>query len=310
MTLRLLSFLLAALLASSALGAPRDFTKVQCQAIPLAGGLQMLRWTGGNFAVGNMIVSVGSDGALLVDTGFPELAAKLKAAVAELGPQPIRIVLNTHSHFDHVDGNEWLAGTGALIIAHERSRARMLEEQRLPEFSATVVIPPYPKAALPVVTCRESLTLHFNGDEIRAFHAPNAHSDGDLLYQFVKANVLHTGDLFIPNAIPFIAFSGGGSLDGMICGADRILELCDEATRVVPGHGRLSNRDDVRAQRDLLVTIRDRLKQAIDAGKTVDEVVAANPLADLYQGRQAYFKAEALIRYGYLDVKRSLETRR
>ena len=269
----------------------------------------MLRWTGVNFAVGNMIVSVGGDGALLVDTGFPELADKLKATVAELGPQPIRLVLNTHSHFDHVDGNEWLAGTGALIIAHERSRARMLEEQRLPEFSAKIVIPPYPKAALPVVTCRESLTLHFNGDEIRAYHVPNAHSDGDLLIQFVKANVLHTGDLFIPDAIPFIAFSGGGSLDGMIRGTERILELCDENTQAVPGHGRLSNRDDVRAQRDLLVAIRDRLTQAIAAGKTVDEVVAAKLFADLYQGRQPYLKAEALARYGYLDLKRSLVTR-
>ena len=309
MKLRFIPLLLTALLASSALGAPRDFSKVQCAATPLGNGLQMLRWTGGNFAVGNMIVSVGSDGALLVDTGFPELADKLKAAVAELGPQPIRIVLNTHPHFDHVDGNEWLAGTGALIIAHERSRARMLEEQRLPEFSAKIVIPPYPKAALPVVTCRESLTLHFNGDEIRAYHVPNAHSDGDLLIQFVKANVLHTGDLFIPDAIPFIAFSGGGSLDGMIRGTERILELCDENTQAVPGHGRLSNRDDVRAQRDLLVAIRDRLTQAIAAGKTVDEVVAAKLFADLYQGRQPYLKAEALARYGYLDLKRSLVTR-
>jgi cyclase len=302
--------LVFAFLTSSALGAARDFTKVQCQATPLAAGLEMLRWTGGNFAVGNMVVSVGDDGALLIDTGYPELADKLKVAVAELGPQPIRFVLNTHLHFDHVDGNEWLAGTGALIIAHERSRAGMLAEQRLPEFSAKVVIPPYPKSALPVVTCGESLTLHFNGDEIRAIHVPNAHSDGDLLIQFVKANVLQTGDIFIPDAIPFIAFSAGGSLDGMIRGADRILELCDEYTRVVPGHGRLSNRDDVRAQRNLLITIRDRLTQAINAGKTVDEVLAANPLADLYLGRQPYFNARALTRYGYLDVKRSLETRR
>jgi cyclase len=307
---QILTAIIVALLAPSALGAARDFTKAQCQATPLGGGVHVLHWTGANFAIGNMAVLVGDDGVLLVDTGFPELADKLKATVAELSPRPIRIVLNTNQHFDHADGNEWLAGTGAIVIAHERARARMLEDQRLPEFSATVVIPPYPKAALPVVTCGESLTIHFNAEEIRAIHIPNAHSDSDLLYQFVHANVLHTGDLFFPNAIPFIAFSGGGSIEGMIRGADRILELCDEKTQVIPGHGPISNRDGVRAFRDLLVTIRDRLTQAIDAGQTVDEVVAARPLADLYQGRQPFFGEKALTRYGYIDLKRGREDRR
>jgi cyclase len=298
-----LASLLLAFLTSSALGAARDFTKVQCQATRLSDNLSVLIWTGAT--IGNITVSVGDDGVLLIDSGFPETVDKLKAAVAELSPRPIRVVLNTNQHFDHADGNERLAEAGAIIIAHEQSRARMLSEQRLPEFSATFAIPPYPKAALPVVTCRESLTIHFNGDEIRAISVPNAHSDSDLLYQFVKANVLHTGDLFFPKAIPFIAFSGGGSIGGMIRGADRILEMCDANTRVIPGHGAVSTRDDVRAYRELLVTIRDRLMQAIDAGKTVDEVVAANPLADLYKGRRSYLKAESLIRYGYADLKQS-----
>jgi glyoxylase-like metal-dependent hydrolase (beta-lactamase superfamily II) len=293
---------------SPSVAGARDFTKVQSQTTKLADGLYVLIWSG--TVVGNMGVSVGDDGVLLIDDGFPQLADKVKSAVAELSPRPIRIVLNTNWHFDHADGTEWLAEAGAIVIAPERSRARMLSEQSVPEFSGQV-IPPYRKAALPVVTCGESLSLHFNGDEIRAMHVPNAHSDGDLLFQFVKANVLQTGDLFFPKAIPFIHFTGGGSIEGMIRAADRILELCDANTRIIPGHGPVSNRDDVRAYRELLVTIRDRLMQAIETGKTVDEVVAANPLADLYpKGRRSYFKPEDLTRYGYLDLKRSRESRR
>lgn len=294
--------------APSIVGAT-DLTKVKVQTTKLADGLYVLIWSGTTVGVGNMAVSVGDEGVLLVDDGFPQLADMLKAAVAELSPRPIRIVLNTNQHFDHADGNEWLAEAGVIVIAHERSRARMLEDQRLPEFSATVVIPPYRRAALPVVTCRDSLTLHFNGEEVRATYVPNAHSDSDLLYQFVKANVVHAGDLFFPKAIPFIAFSAGGSIDGMIRGADRILELCDANTRVIPGHGAVSNRDDVRAYRELLVTIRDRLTQAIAAGKAVDDVVTTNPLADLYQGRRAFIKAEILTRYGYQQLKQSREAR-
>jgi glyoxylase-like metal-dependent hydrolase (beta-lactamase superfamily II) len=247
---------------------------------------------------------------LLVDDGLPQLVDKVTAAVAALSPRPIRIVLNTNWHFDHADGNERLAASGAVVIAHANSRAHMLLEQRLPEFDSALVIPPYRTRALAVVTSGDSLIIHFNGDEIRAFHVPDAHSDGDLLIQFRNANVLHTGDLFFPNAIPFIHFSGGGTIEGAIRGAERIFELADSSTRVIPGHGPVSRRDDVRAYRDLLVAVRDRLIHLIEAGKTVDEVLAANPLADLYTGRRSYFAIENLTRYGYLDLKRSREAHR
>jgi glyoxylase-like metal-dependent hydrolase (beta-lactamase superfamily II) len=230
---------------------------------------------------------------------------KITAAVAALSSRPIRIVLNTNWHYDHADGNERLADAGAVVMAHEKSRARMLAEQRAPELHPTLTIPPYVEAALPVVTCADSLTVHFNGEEIRGVYIPNAHSDGDLLYQFQNANVLHTGDLFFLNAIPFINFTGGGTIDGMIRAADRIIEMGDAGTRIIPGHGAVSTRDDVRAFRDLMVTIRDRLNRVIDLGKSVDEAVEANPLADLYKGRRSYFQIENLTRYGYLDAKRA-----
>ncbi len=286
-------------------GSAQDSARIEIKTERIADGMYMLQSSGGNIGV-----SAGDDGVLLIDDGLPQLVDKIRAAVAAISPRPIRIVLNTNWHFDHADGNERLAESGALVMAHGNSRAHMLLEQRFPEFDPDATLPPYRKAALPVVTCAESLTIHFNGDDIHAVHIPNAHSDGDLVFQFKKANVLHTGDLFFPNAVPFINFSGGGSIEGMIRATDRILQMTDANTRVIPGHGPLSSGDDVRAFRELLLTVRDRLTRLIDAGKTVDEVVSANPLADLYEGRQSYFKVENLTRYGYTDLKRSREIRR
>jgi glyoxylase-like metal-dependent hydrolase (beta-lactamase superfamily II) len=257
---------------------------------------------------------------LLIDDGIPGLleranrgpfADNIKAAVAAITPRPIRIVLNTSWHYDHSDANEGLADSGAVVIAHEGSRARLLMTgQRAPELDPVLVLPSYSGNALPVVTFSDSLAIRFDGEDISAIHVPGAHADGDVLYRFRNANILVTGDLFFPNAIPFINFSGGGTIDGMIRAADRILEIADANTRVVPGHGPVSTRDDVKSFRDLLATIRDRLSAAITSGKTVDETLAANPLADLYPGRRSYFRIESLTRYGYLDVKRAADARR
>lgn len=285
-------------------GRGQDFSKIQVTTTKVADSSYVLLGSGANIGV-----SIGEDGVLLVDDEFPELVDKIRAAVAALSPRPIRIVLNTNWHYDHADGNERLAESGALIMAHDKSRAHMLAEQRAPEISPGFTIPPYPRGALPVVTFGDSLTIHFNGDEIRAVHIPNAHSDGDVLFQFKKANVIYSGDLFFPNAVPFINFSGGGSIEGMIRAADRILQLADSNTRVVPGHGPPSSADDVRAFRELMTNIRDRLLQAIDAGRTVDEVVADSPLAALYVGRRSYFKVETLTRYGYMDLTRDRQKR-
>ncbi len=277
----------------------QDFDKVQIASIKVADGIYMLKGYGGNVGV-----SAGDDGVLLIDNQFPQLADKIKAAVAQICRLPIRIVYNTNWHYDHADGNERFAQDGALVVAHENSRAHMLVEQRAPELDSAFKIAPYPKGALPVVTFHDSLTFHFNDDEIQAICLPNAHSDGDLVFRFKNANVIHTGDLFFPNAIPFINFSGGGSIEGMIHASDRILEMTDENTRVIPGHGAISNRDDVRSFRDLLATIRDRLIKLIVSGKTVDEAIASKVLADLYKGRRSYFHIDKLTRYGYLDLKR------
>lgn len=297
---RFVALLVAALWCQVVLG--QNFDEVQITSIKLTDNIYMLTGLGANIGV-----SFGNDGVLLIDDEFPQLVGKIKMAVAQLSKQPIRIVFNTNWHFDHADGNALLAEGGAVIVAHMNSRAHMLTEQRMPEFDSILTIQPYPAAALPVITFADSLTVHFNADIIHVVHLPNAHSDGDLLLRFEKANIVHTGDLFWPNAIPFINFSGGGSIEGMIRSTDRILDMCDANTRVIPGHGSVSNRDDVRAFRDLLVTVRDRLDQTIQAGKTVDEAVLAVPLAEIYKGRRSYFPINELTRYGYLDLQRGRE---
>jgi glyoxylase-like metal-dependent hydrolase (beta-lactamase superfamily II) len=194
------SFILAVAVASA-----QDLMKVAIKAFSVAGNVSMLIGDGASNAVW-----IGGDGALLVDDEFPELIEESKPAVAAMTAGPIRFVLNTNWHYDHVDGNPLLARSGAVIIAHENSRKHMLSEQTFPESDQGLEIAPYPKEALPAITVPDSLVLHFNGDEIRMVHAPNAHSGGDVMFRFVTANVIHAGDLFFNNGFPFINISSGG----------------------------------------------------------------------------------------------------
>jgi len=286
---------LALLLAGTV--ASQDLSKVEIKSVPVAANVSMLVGAGGNIGV-----SVGEDGTLLIDDEFPELVDKIKAAAAALRPGPVRFVLNTNWHYDHANGNELLAKAGAVVIAHENSRRHMLSEQSLPEMDPDFKLAPYPPGALPVVTVKDTLTLHFNGDEIRMVHVPSAHSDGDLLFRFVRANVLHTGDLFFSNGFPFINISMGGTVDGMIKAADVILGLCDERTKVIPGHGPLSDRAGVQAFKDLLVAGRDRISTLVKLGKTLEEVLAAKPADGLYKGGKSWLSPEMFVRLVYEDL--------
>jgi glyoxylase-like metal-dependent hydrolase (beta-lactamase superfamily II) len=280
---------------SGALG--QDWQAVEVRRSQVAPGLHVLQGRGGNIAV-----LVGEDGVLLVDDEFPELADKIRAAIATLTPAPIRLVVNTNWHFDHANGNELMARAGAIIVAHERSRAHMLVEQQIPEFDPNLRIPPYPRLALPVITVKDSATLHFNGEEIELTHVPGAHSDGDLLVHFRKANVLHTGDLFFSKGLPFIHVSGGGSVDGMLRAADVILGLCDADTEVIPGHGQVSDRDGVREYREVLLAGRDRIAALLAQGKTLEEVVAAKPVEDPFARAGSGVPAALFAKLAYLDL--------
>ena len=252
----------------------QDFSKVQIRTTNAGENVYMLTGAGGNIGV-----SSGPDGILLIDSQFAQLHDKIKSALAAIAPGPVRFLLNTNWHYDHVSGNEPFANEGAVIIAHENSRPRMITEQTHADLGIT--IPPYPAAALPQVTCSDSVTIHFNGDEIRVIHIPAAHSDADLLFHFQKANVIHTGDLVFSGFYPYIDVAHGGSINGMIQAAERILGMSDVHTLLIPGHGPMLKRSDLERFHGMLLQVRDRVAALLKEGKSEQEILAAKPTADL-----------------------------
>jgi len=229
-------------------------------------------------AAGNVGVSVGRDGAFIIDDQFAPMVPKIRAAVAKLTDLPVRYVLNTHWHGDHSGGNASFGRDGVVIVAHDNVRTRMSVEYFSTFFNARV--PPSPAEALPVITFSDRMTFHFNDDTIRVIHVPDAHTDGDALFHFEKADVLHAGDVFVLYGYPFIDLGSGGSVSGMIAGLDRILALIGPDTLVIPGHGPVARRDRVAAFRAMLVTARDRVQALKAGGKSLEQVIAAKPLAE------------------------------
>jgi glyoxylase-like metal-dependent hydrolase (beta-lactamase superfamily II) len=225
-----------------------------------------------------MGLCIGSDGAFLIDDQFAPLTPKILAAIGELTDQPVAFVVTTHWHFDHTGGNENLGEAGAIIVAHENVRNRMSTEQFNEIFNRRT--PPSPDGALPVVTFTESVSFHLNGDEIRVEHVENAHTDGDALVFFKKANVVHMGDTFFNGMYPFIDTSSGGRIDGVIAAADLVLASADKRTKIIPGHGEMGDAADLREYRDMLATVRDRVMRLKRDGKSREQVVAADVVAD------------------------------
>ncbi|HEU4564030.1 MAG TPA: MBL fold metallo-hydrolase [Gemmatimonadaceae bacterium] len=224
-------------------------------------------------AGGNVAVSTGEDGLFLVDDKVVQVTMGLVSMLDSLDTRPVRYVVNTHWHTDHTGGNEALRRAGAVVIAHESVRKRMSERQVMREIGDTV--PAAPASALPTLTFGRAMSLHVNGDDVELLHLPAAHTDGDVVVRWRKANVVHAGDIYFNREYPLIDLSTGGSLDGMIAAVDSILSVSDEHTRIIPGHGPLSNARELRAYRDMLDSVRTRLRKAIAAKHTVEQVVAA-----------------------------------
>jgi len=279
--------------------AAQDADTTRIEVVPVAAGVHLLVGPGGNIGV-----STGKDGTFLIDDQYAPLTPRIRAAVDSIGGGPVRFVLNTHWHGDHTGGNENLGKAGALIVAHENVRKRMSVEQFLEAFDAH--IPASPEGALPVVTFTDAVTFHLNGDEVRAFHVAPAHTDGDAVVIFAKANVIHTGDIYFNGFYPFIDVATGGSIEGMIGAADRILGLANAETKIIPGHGPLSNATELKAYRDMLAVVRSKMKPLVAAGRTLAQVQAAKPTAafDAEWG-DGFLKPEQFVANVYQSLKKS-----
>jgi cyclase len=267
------------LLTSLAIAQMGDISKLTLKSTPVVGTISVIEGMNG-FSGGNIGLSVGDDGAFLIDDGITGIGPKVKAKVATLTKKPIRFVVNTHWHFDHVGGNAIFGGSGSLLVAHDNVRKRMSVDQLMAFGDQKMKIPAAPPAALPLVTFSDDVTLHLNGDEVHVFHVPPAHTDGDVVVHFTRANVIHAGDVFINQGYPIVDISSGGKYDGLLTAADKLLTLVNDTTKVIPGHGPVGGKSDLAAWKALLLALRDKVARAAAGGKSLDQVKAAKPLAE------------------------------
>jgi cyclase len=269
---------LTILLSSARAAEPDRFADVTIKSSPVGGSVHMLTGAGGNMAV-----SIGKDGTLLVDDEFAPLAQRIQSAIDALGGSAPKIVLNTHFHDDHVGGNASFGERG-VIIANEQVRYRLVNDAALP------------RAALPIVTYSDRIRVQFNDDEIDVIHLPAGHTDGDAIVWFHTANVLHTGDLFFNGMFPFIDVENGGSIDGYIADVGKILEMVPADTRIIPGHGPLASVVELGEFHDMLKATVSNIRARIDRGESVDSIVANGLGPEWASFANGFINEEAWIR--------------
>ena len=244
--------------------AQTDFSKVQMKATKVAGNVYMLEGAGGNIGV-----SVGDDGLLIVDDQFAPLADKIRAALKGIADKKLKFILNTHWHGDHTGGNA-VFGPEATIIAHDNVRKRLATEQKSTVFNTTT--PASPKEALPVITFDQSLSVHFNGEDIRAIHFPHGHTDGDSVIFFSASNVVHLGDDFFAGRFPFVDLESGGSVEGLVKNIGELVNKIPPTAKLIPGHGPISTLDDLKSYYRMLQQTTEIVRGKIAAGKTLDQI--------------------------------------
>ena len=293
-----LPVILALLLSAAALSQEDRFARVEITTHEVAPGIYMLVGMGGNIGV-----SVGEDGVFMIDDQFAPLTDKITAAVAALSDRPIRFLVNTHWHYDHTGGNENLGRQGVVILAHDNVYERMSRDTEVGAFNQ--VAPASAKAALPVITFSDSVTFRLNGEEIRAVHYRNSHTDGDSVIHFMNADVIHTGDIWFNGFYPFIDVSSGGSIEGVIGSIKALIELAGDDTRIIPGHGPLGDQQSMQGYLGMLETVRDRMSRLIAEGKTLDQIIALKPNADYDDAMgQGFINPETFLRILHSDLSR------
>jgi glyoxylase-like metal-dependent hydrolase (beta-lactamase superfamily II) len=245
-----------------------DYSKVEIKATKVAGNVYMLE----SGIAGNIGVSVGEDGVLMIDDQFAPLSDKIKAAVKELGGGTPKFILNTHWHSDHTGGNE-IFGREGTLIAHTNVRHRLSNEQNLTTWNRTV--PAAPEGAWPVITFDESLALHFNDEEVKVMHYPHGHTDGDAVIFFKGSNVVHMGDNFFSGRFPYVDLDSGGDVRGLIKNTEAVLNEVPDDVKVIPGHGPLSTKDDLKKYHSMLVASTETVSKQMAEGKSVEDVKKA-----------------------------------
>jgi len=288
-------FLLLTLLFVFAATAPAqqiDYSKVQMKATKVAGNVYMLEGAGGNIGV-----SVGDDGLLIVDDQFAPLADKIRAALKGIADKKLKFILNTHWHGDHTGGNVAF-GPEATIIAHDNVRKRLATEQKI----LGTTTPPSPKEALPVITFDQSLSVHFNGEDIRAIHFPHGHTDGDSVIFFSESNVVHLGDDFFAGRFPFVDLESGGSVEGLIKNIGELVNKIPPTAKLIPGHGPISTLDDLKSYHRMLQQTTEIVRGKIAAGKTLDQIKSEGLPDEWKPWGQGFIKTDVWIETIYKSL--------
>ena len=272
------------------------FANVEIKAEPLADGVAVLFGAGGNIGI-----SYGPDGTVLIDDQFAPLTPKIQAAIADLGAEPVTYLINTHWHGDHSGGNENFGKAGALIMAHDHVRERMLGIQK----SGRGNDPASPVEALPTVTYHDGIKLHLNGDEVQVRHMKHGHTDGDSVIFWKKANVVHMGDLFFHKmSLPFIDLNSGGNVRGVLAAAEKVLTMVNEDTKIIPGHGPMATKADLIAYRDMLKTVIGAVEKAQGEGKSLEAVQEMKPAAQWDINPDAFIKGDAFVEAVYKSLQK------
>ena len=264
-----------------------DMDAVQITSQEIRPGVSVLFGFGGNIGV-----SHGPDGTMIVDDQFAPLTGKIQAAIAGLGATPVKYLVNTHWHFDHAQGNENFGNAGAIIFAQDRVRDRLIVGGTV----AGNTSPPAPAAALPVVTYAHSVTFHLNGDTIDVIHTGGGHTDGDSVVYWRKANVLHTGDMMmVQSGYPFVDLSSGGNVEHLLTSLDQLIAMTNADTVIIPGHGPLAIRADLIAWRQMIAIAVERVSALKRAGRTLEQAKAAKPLDGLNSDTNTFFQPDAFV---------------